>query len=128
VTSSIDRVDITKRTVEFYRTDLFSFYKLERVLLAMATGSYDHKSSSQFEGNCHGKNNDDSNPQQGTGGFRPSQTSKDAMKRNDFPSNDTVTRNSHKIPPTTRDARKLFVGGLPPDSTYYYNHGAVEFY
>lgn len=46
----------------------------------------------------HSEANDNSNPQQGTGDSR-------------------ITKYTTKIPPTARDDRKLFVGGLPPDVT-----------
>ena len=55
--------------------------------------------------------NDNSNPQQGSGGLKsqgmaaPTQPIQVAQ-RPDF-----------KIPPTKKDARKLFVGGLPSDGT-----------
>jgi hypothetical protein len=42
--------------------------------------------------------NDNSNPQQGTGGAKNS-----------------VPYNKIQIPPTMKDDRKLFVGGLPSD-------------
>lgn len=49
--------------------------------------------------------NDNSNPQQGTGTVgRPSGAEI------------VHTRPSLQIPPTRKDARKLFVGGLPADS------------
>jgi RNA recognition motif-containing protein len=68
---------------------------------------------SLFESIPHEKRNDDSNPQQGTGGA------------NDTPSKKTpvnapvrYSRPSLKVPPTAKDERKLFVGGLPPNGTF----------
>lgn len=61
--------------------------------------------------------NDDSNPQQGTG-----TTSGASAKSTPPPVTPTTTpqrlvaqRPSLKIPPTAKDERKLFVGGLPAD-------------
>ena len=63
--------------------------------------------------------NDDSNPQQGTG------MNSDAASKPENKSPVTGTPTSHrlpnqrpslKIPPTAKDERKLFVGGLPADS------------
>ncbi|GAX12090.1 RNA-binding protein Musashi [Fistulifera solaris] len=68
---------------------------------------------SLFESIPQEKRNDDSNPQQGTGGGA-----------NDVPSKKTpvnapvrYSRPSLKVPPTAKDERKLFVGGLPPNVT-----------
>lgn len=61
--------------------------------------------------------NDDSNPQQGTGGAKVSQ--EQPLKSYSMNSIAPVkySRPSLKIPPTTKDERKLFVGGLPPNGT-----------
>jgi hypothetical protein len=56
--------------------------------------------------------NDNSNPQQGAGVVRHSASVKAASHPH------SVSRANLKIPPTMKDARKLFVGGLPPDGTY----------
>ena len=58
--------------------------------------------------------NDNSNPQQGSGGSKnrgmtaaPSPPTQHGDQRQEF-----------KIPPTKKDARKLFVGGLPSDGMF----------
>lgn len=58
--------------------------------------------------------NDDSNPQQGTGANLGSPKADQPS----VPTRVTTQRPSLKIPPTTKDDRKLFVGGLPADSKY----------
>lgn len=58
------------------------------------------------------ESNDNSNPQQGTGIVRHSASVKAAS----HPHSASFT--TLKIPPTKKDARKLFVGGLPSDGTY----------
>ena len=77
------------------------------------------KSSSQ---KSPAKRNDDSNPQQGTGqtaGETPSgappaaEAILAASPRPAF-----LQRPSLKIPPTKKDDRKLFVGGLPSDGEW----------
>jgi hypothetical protein len=55
--------------------------------------------------------NDNSNPQQGTGVHRTSASSS-AKPQPAAPQRVTLL-----IPPTVKDARKLFVGGLPSDGT-----------
>jgi hypothetical protein len=58
-----------------------------------------------------GQTNDNSNPQQGTGAM--------GMTKAPLPqSNHLAVAQDFKIPPTRKDARKLFVGGLPSDGTY----------
>ena len=55
--------------------------------------------------------NDDSNPQQGTGAATgiPKHEAPPAARHH------AMQRPSMKIPPTAKDERKLFVGGLPAD-------------
>lgn len=81
-----------------------------------------HQIPSLKAGNaCNGDKNDNSNPQQGTGGFRSPQATRNANDVKTTPlQNDVVLRPAPKIPPTAKDSRKLFVGGLPADSTYSY--------
>lgn len=73
--------------------------------------------------------NDNSNPQQGTGGSRSVSASPDSTKQTckedaaptpnlSSAKNIPYTRASLKIPPTKKDERKLFVGGLPANSKY----------
>ena len=60
--------------------------------------------------------NDNSNPQQGTGGVRPVAVAvevKPAETRKQSKQTHEYVRPSLKIPPTQKDERKLFVGGLP---------------
>jgi hypothetical protein len=65
--------------------------------------------------------NDNSNPQQGTGGggagTRVSATNKQLPTGDNMKANQQQLRAPLKIPPTVKDARKLFVGGLPSDGT-----------
>jgi hypothetical protein len=56
--------------------------------------------------------NDNSNPQQGPGSVRHSDAVKSASH------SDSASISTLKIPPTRKDSRKLFVGGLPSDGTY----------
>ena len=60
------------------------------------------------------KRNDDSNPQQGTGKNMPIAESSVPPPVTRVP----AQRASLKIPPTAKDDRKLFVGGLPSDSKF----------
>jgi hypothetical protein len=53
--------------------------------------------------------NDNSNPQQGTGSRAPAAPAAQPVPVIQAPS----------FKPTEKDARKLFVGGLPSDGTYY---------
>lgn len=67
-----------------------------------------------------GDKNDNSNPQQGTGGFRFEMYEKSVEVKKEFVSSstgDASQRSPIKIPPTAKDSRKLFVGGLPADIT-----------
>lgn len=64
------------------------------------------------------KRNDDSNPQQGTGGAKASQDSPPEKTSVDANAPMRYSRPSLKIPPTAKDERKLFVGGLPPNGTF----------
>ena len=67
--------------------------------------------SSQSARSSVGQTNDNSNPQQGTGAG--------GMTKAALPqSNHLPVAQDFKIPPTKKDARKLFVGGLPSDGTY----------
>jgi hypothetical protein len=56
--------------------------------------------------------NDNSNPQQGTGVHRSPSGNSSSAKPQPAPQRVTLL-----IPPTVKDARKLFVGGLPSDGT-----------
>jgi len=61
--------------------------------------------------------NDDSNPQQGTG--KNVGTPKSVESSATHPTTRvSVQRPSLLIPPTAKDDRKLFVGGLPADSKF----------
>jgi len=53
--------------------------------------------------------NDDSNPQQGS-------SNTNAASSTTCATNKSAERRAFKIPPTKRDERKLFVGGLPANS------------
>lgn len=55
--------------------------------------------------------NDDSNPQQGTESIADVSNKAENLEKKS-------TRLALTIPPTVKDSRKLFVGGLPPDSKY----------
>jgi hypothetical protein len=57
--------------------------------------------------------NDNSNPQQGPGSVL-SESVKSASQ------SDSASITTLKLPPTKKDSRKLFVGGLPSDGTYGY--------
>jgi hypothetical protein len=58
--------------------------------------------------------NDNSNPQQGTGGSQTTSASRVARSLDTpLPSSVPYSRPSLRIPPTQKDERKLFVGGLP---------------
>jgi hypothetical protein len=56
--------------------------------------------------------NDNSNPQQGPGSVQHSESVKSASQ-----SDSTSVLSTLKLPPTKKDSRKLFVGGLPSDGT-----------
>jgi hypothetical protein len=58
------------------------------------------------------RTNDNSNPQQGPGSVHHSDSVKTASR------SDSASITTVKIPPTKKDSRKLFVGGLPSDGTY----------
>jgi hypothetical protein len=66
--------------------------------------------------------NDNSNPQQGTGTMDPrimalSPSDSDEKKMDDEKDHSKKDQpRGVKIPPTVKDSRKLFVGGLPADS------------
>lgn len=67
--------------------------------------------------------NDNSNPQQGTGGLaKQSSDSSSEKPHNGAPTSTTVpnteTRKALTVPPFKKDSRKLFVGGLPADSKF----------
>mmetsp|Transcript_1071 Transcript_1071/g.2678 ORF Transcript_1071/g.2678 Transcript_1071/m.2678 type:complete len:184 (-) Transcript_1071:1324-1875(-) len=67
--------------------------------------------------------NDNSNPQQGTGGSPEDTTATVSPLATTSSSSSnavsaTATRRVFKIPPTKKDERKLFVGGLPANSKY----------
>jgi hypothetical protein len=77
--------------------------KMEQKLPSMGT--------SQPVPSSGGQTNDNSNPQQGTGAG--------GMMKAPLPqSNHLAAAQDFKIPPTRKDARKLFVGGLPSDGAY----------
>lgn len=62
------------------------------------------------------KRNDDSNPQQGTGPTTTTKESPPSPKPQTAATHAPILqRPSLKIPPTAKDDRKLFVGGLPSD-------------
>lgn len=60
------------------------------------------------------KCNDNSNPQQGTGGARSTPKSPEGAPQPQA-SSGPYSRPSLLVPPTKKDERKLFVGGLPSD-------------
>jgi hypothetical protein len=65
------------------------------------------------------ESNDNSNPQQGTGGRLASSTASSPLAKNSKEaSSQQPARVNLKIPPSKKDDRKLFVGGLPSDGTY----------
>jgi hypothetical protein len=57
------------------------------------------------------RTNDNSNPQQGPGSVQHSESVKSASQ------SDSASITTVKVPPTKKDSRKLFVGGLPSDGT-----------
>lgn len=57
--------------------------------------------------------NDNSNPQQGTGGVRPIDSPAQFSEVATTVAPTPYIRPTIKIPPTKKDERKLFVGGLP---------------
>jgi hypothetical protein len=61
--------------------------------------------------------NDNSNPQQGTGVLVRQSASAKTTYRPHSPR--SVSRSTLRIPPMEKDARKLFVGGLPSDGMYF---------
>lgn len=74
-------------------------------------------SISSPSGGVESGKNDDSNPQQGSGDTRSPKTAKEDEKHVKEMPNGANPRQSMKIPPTLKDSRKLFVGGLPADIT-----------
>jgi hypothetical protein len=74
--------------------------------------------------------NDNSNPQQGTGGSRSTadckETAAPATENIYVMPSASFQRDTLKILPTTKDVRKLFVGGLPTDITNEEFHAFFE--
>lgn len=84
--------------------------------------SNDSKAVSDDSTKPQQQRNDNSNPQQGTvasKGVTTSSTSAAATSSTSPPPADTfpIQRPTMKIPPSKKDSRKLFVGGLPSDVT-----------
>lgn len=72
--------------------------------------------------------NDNSNPQQGSSGSRTLlATNKSAVNASERVAAIQQYQHQHqqraplKFPPTVKDARKLFIGGLPSDGTFLYS-------
>jgi hypothetical protein len=89
--------------VELYTKNLLA---LESITMDSAAKQTPQSASGQATTSEPPQRNDNSNPQQGTG--RPVPTGEATLN---------LSRPSMKIPPTKKDSRKLFVGGLPSDVT-----------
>lgn len=68
--------------------------------------------------------NDYSNPQQGSGMRTPSPAddapNKTTMKLEEKTAKNLTRSNATRSPPTKKDSRKLFVGGLPSDGKFHF--------